>query len=190
MRRGAEPTKARQRVERCLDHRDAEQRAGAGPDDLRVVRIDRAWREHDRVGARGLGGADDRAGVARIGEAIGDEHERRVGRQLGRVASRRRPAPVAATRSRRPARSRSVPARTYGTSSIDDRCSGATKQPSTCQPASIAWRSRPTSLDDEHTLLVTRTAAPQEAPQSLNPWVREGEPCPLREQPWRRRSEP
>jgi len=31
------------------------------------------------------------------------------------------------------------------------------------------------ALDDEHTLLVTSTAAPQEAPQSLNPLVRERE---------------
>ena len=49
------------------------------------------------------------------------------------------------------------------------------------------------SLDDEHTLLVTRTAAPQEAPQSLNLVVREREPScvgVLRELPWRRRSAP
>ena len=36
------------------------------------------------------------------------------------------------------------------------------------------------ALDDEHTLFVTRTAAPQEAPQSLNPLVRERESSSVR----------
>ena len=35
------------------------------------------------------------------------------------------------------------------------------------------------TLDDENTLVDTRTAAPQEAPQSLNLGVREGEPVGL-----------
>ncbi len=164
--------------------RHVEQRAGRGPHDLRVEHVDGARREHDGVGAGRLGRAQDRAEVARVGEPVGDDDERRRRRarparscrwahdgehRLGRLGRRR-----SARRRRRRARAPGTPPRP-----ACRRRPAATNWASTCQPAATASAEHDLALDDERALLGTRTAAPEQAPQSLDLWV-----AGAQHQPW------
>ncbi len=71
--------------------RQVEQRPGRGAHHLRVVQVDGAPGEHDRVGAGGVGGADDRAEVAGIPHLLADRDQPGVRRED--VAHRRRGLP-------------------------------------------------------------------------------------------------
>ena len=121
----------------------------------------------------GLGGADDRAGVARIGEAIGNEHERRVGRQQGgahRHDCQHRLGRVGRSDPFHHVRRQVM----EGHVEIDSRA-GCHVTALDTPPGIDRLMHQADSLDDECVLLVTRTAAPQEAPQTLNLGVRVGQ---------------
>ena len=159
---------------------------GRGAHDLRVERVDRARREHHGVDAGGLGRAQDRAEVAGVGEPVGDDDEPGVGqpaRPGGRVlrttANRPGGVSVAAIRSATPVGQRV--------------CRSRRRRPASTPGATVLGLDRPAggdrladegrALDDERTVLGTRTAAPEQAPQPLDLGVGE---CasPAASPPW------
>ena len=179
---------------------DVEHRTGARPDDLRVERVDRTRGQHDGVDARGLGRPQDGSEVARITESVGHDHERRHrgGRHIEsrhpddgevrlRVLGRRHPFDDAVRQ-------------------LEDRCGnthgerspGATYSRFDLPAAGDRLTNEDGALDDEAAFFETRTAAPEEAPQSLNlrvverQWFVQGvapraQPSPGRRAPRRRR---
>ena len=188
MRRGAERAKAARRgtqraqhiVDRHVDnHRDFEQRAGTRANDLGVEHVDRATGQDDGIGSGRLGGAEHRARVARVVDPVGrrGRTSHRPARRATPLDGERRRAPVAASRSRRRAPSRWArararrrrPDRPWG---VDTTVPGGDEHRLQLPTGADRLIDQRWTLDHERTFVETRTAAPQEAPQSLNLWVR------------------
>ena len=78
-------------------HRQRQHRAAAGLEDLRVGQPAGGVGQHQAVGAGRVGGADQRAEVAGVLDAVGHQHQPRVGAQhLGRSSRRAAARPRAA----------------------------------------------------------------------------------------------
>ena len=120
-----------------------------------------------------------RAGVARVGELVGNHHEVGAGGQHGDALAHHREHRlrrfsgghaldhVGGQLEHRRRRARL--AHLYGASARRDELR-LDLPPDSRGLCDQGW-----TFDDEDTFLGTRTAAPQEAPQSLNLWVRKGE---------------
>src|SRR5205085_10676313 len=65
------------------DDREVKQAPGTGPDRLGVERVDAVAGQDHGIGTGGGGAPHDRAGVAGVANVGADNHEGRVGRQLG-----------------------------------------------------------------------------------------------------------
>ena len=177
MRRGREQAQPSGLQCRQLEreHWHPEQRPGGGANHFRVEDIYRAGGEHDCIGAGGLARTDDGASVAGVGQSIAHQHEGRVRRQFA--------GPLMHDGKHRLRRLRTRDALDHVRRQREDVTNArhrlrigrdvlALNLPASgnclCDEAG--------TFDDEDTFLRTRTAAPQEAPQPLNLWIREGEP--------------
>ena len=161
-------------VDRRGHHRDMEHRAGGRADDLRAVRIDGPGREDDGLDAGRLGRADDRAEISRVADPVEHDDERCVGQHLGRGRGRHlddgdrrlrcfgRADPFEHAR-----REFEHLARTVDVGAGVDRDVLLDERPSGGQRLGDEHR----AFHDEATFVVTRTAAPDEAPQLLNSWI-------------------
>ena len=163
-------------VERGRHHSDVEQRAGGRPHHLRAHRIDRAGRDDHGPGAGGLGRAHDRAEVAGVGDAVG--HHDEVGGDQQGVVDRRQ-----GDDGEQPRRGLEVghplgDTRRQSEHRVDtgDRRHVGGRVETLDRPAGghDLVDQRP-ALHHEGALVRTRTAAPEQAPQSLNPGVREAQ---------------
>ncbi len=167
-------------VDRRLDDRHVEHGTRRRAHDLRVERVDAARREHDGVGSGGFGGTHDRAQVARIAQAIEDDDEAGRGeggghvtlgdaddgewvlRRLGAADALQHAGGQLVDRAGAVDRWRHDVVGLGGDELLDARPSGGDR-----------FADQHRALDDEQTRLVTRTAAPQEAPQLLNSRIAE-----------------
>ncbi len=158
-------------------HRDVEQRARRRPDHLRVEHVDGPWRHHHDLDARRLGRAQDRPQVAGIANPVGDDDE--LGALEHDRVRRRRADDGEQPRRRVCGRD---PLGHTGPELMDGSpCRGHRRDPRSHElgldrpPGGHCLTDERRSLDDERRLLVTRTAAPREAPQSLDLRVGESE---------------
>ena len=155
-----------------VDDRQQEQRAGRGPHDLRVGRVDGVRGEHDRLGPGRLGRPQDGAEVARIGQADGDDDEAGVSQDL---ASRRAVAHdgqqrLWCLRGRHPLQDAGGQRRAGGAGEHPAGRRRALRHVDRLELVTRLHgdRGEGRALDHQRALLPARTAAPQEAPQSLD----------------------
>ena len=166
-----------------VSYRKVEQGARRGPHALRVARVDGVPAEQYRRGARRLGGAQQGAGVARIGHVDEDQVERALGRRRDRSArvdlgtrgdggDRLRRDGVDGLAQHLGLDVVDLDPGRRGTGRGARRVApGAANTSSTSSPAVERLGEQRRAVDDERALLRTRSAAPREAPQPLHAWM-------------------